>query len=66
MCIRDRAQEALCFARRLPRLAVRQGGLRLSPIRSRAQGHVARRARWDRCPLGLDFGPRARFDQLPK
>eukprot|EP00969_Alexandrium_andersonii_P023029 1007319-Alexandrium_andersonii.AAC.1 len=31
-------------------------GLRLSPIRSRGEGHLARWAHGDRRPLGLDFG----------
>eukprot|EP00969_Alexandrium_andersonii_P297553 13151491-Alexandrium_andersonii.AAC.1 len=39
MCIRDR--EAPREAQRLLRLAVRQGGLRLPPIRSRGEGRLA-------------------------
>eukprot|EP00969_Alexandrium_andersonii_P128003 5656631-Alexandrium_andersonii.AAC.1 len=58
-------QEGPREARRLLRLAVGQGGLRLPPIRSRGEGRSARRARWDRHPLGLDFGPRAHVDQTP-
>eukprot|EP00969_Alexandrium_andersonii_P323555 14295797-Alexandrium_andersonii.AAC.1 len=43
-----------------------RGGLRLSLMRSRGEGHLARWARWDCRSLGLDFGPRAHFDQTPK
>eukprot|EP00969_Alexandrium_andersonii_P356089 15445818-Alexandrium_andersonii.AAC.1 len=42
------------------------GGLRLSPIRSCGEGRLACWACWDRGPLGLDFGPRAHFDQTLK
>eukprot|EP00969_Alexandrium_andersonii_P360418 15455302-Alexandrium_andersonii.AAC.1 len=42
---------------------LRNGGLRLSPIRSRGEGRLARWARCDRRPLGLDFGARAHFGQ---
>eukprot|EP00969_Alexandrium_andersonii_P055416 2441513-Alexandrium_andersonii.AAC.1 len=41
-------------------------GLRLSPTRSRGEGLLARWACWGRRPPGLDFGPRAHFDQTPK
>eukprot|EP00969_Alexandrium_andersonii_P260249 11506420-Alexandrium_andersonii.AAC.1 len=40
-------QEAPCEVRRLLRLAVRQGSVRLSPIQSRGEGCLARWARWD-------------------
>eukprot|EP00969_Alexandrium_andersonii_P314391 13889059-Alexandrium_andersonii.AAC.1 len=43
MCIRDscQAQEAKRFARRLLRLYLRKGGLRLSSIRSRRERAVS-------------------------
>eukprot|EP00969_Alexandrium_andersonii_P065516 2887575-Alexandrium_andersonii.AAC.1 len=44
------------IARRLLRLAVRQGGLRLSPIRSRIEGRVARWACWTAAPSGWILG----------
>eukprot|EP00969_Alexandrium_andersonii_P036983 1620750-Alexandrium_andersonii.AAC.1 len=36
-------------------------GLRLWPIRSRAEGHLACWACWGHGPLRLDFGPRTHF-----
>eukprot|EP00969_Alexandrium_andersonii_P359043 15452319-Alexandrium_andersonii.AAC.1 len=46
---------------------LRSGVLRLSPTRSCGEGCLARGAHWDRRPFGLDFGPRAHFDQpLPQ
>eukprot|EP00969_Alexandrium_andersonii_P078161 3446946-Alexandrium_andersonii.AAC.1 len=50
------AQEAPRFVRGLLRLAVQQGGVRLSPIRSHREGRLARCAR-DRRPSGWIFGP---------
>eukprot|EP00969_Alexandrium_andersonii_P016599 727366-Alexandrium_andersonii.AAC.1 len=49
-------QEEPCEPRRLLRLDLQNGGLRLSPILRRGEGRLARWARWDRRPLGLDFG----------
>eukprot|EP00969_Alexandrium_andersonii_P347189 15350293-Alexandrium_andersonii.AAC.1 len=59
-------QEAPREARRLLRLAMRQGGLRLLAIRSRGEGRLARWACWDLRPRGLDVGPRAHVDQRAK
>eukprot|EP00969_Alexandrium_andersonii_P118373 5235395-Alexandrium_andersonii.AAC.1 len=59
-------QEASREARRLLRLAVRQGWSPTSSVRSRGEGCLARWACWDRGPLGLHFGPRARFNQTPE
>eukprot|EP00969_Alexandrium_andersonii_P049743 2182960-Alexandrium_andersonii.AAC.1 len=42
---------------------MRVGNLRPSPIPSRGKGRLARWACWGQGPLGLDFWPRARFDQ---
>eukprot|EP00969_Alexandrium_andersonii_P063658 2803160-Alexandrium_andersonii.AAC.1 len=61
-------QEAPREARRLLRLAVRQGG---SPTFADSEPRGGRVgplgwACWDRGPLGLDFGPRAHFDRTPK
>eukprot|EP00969_Alexandrium_andersonii_P286038 12645787-Alexandrium_andersonii.AAC.1 len=52
-------QEAPREARRLLRPDLRNRGLRLSPIRSRAEGRLARWACRDVGTLGLEFGPRA-------
>eukprot|EP00969_Alexandrium_andersonii_P118241 5229475-Alexandrium_andersonii.AAC.1 len=47
------APEAPCEARRLLHPAQKLWGLRLSPIPSHGEGHLAKWASWDRRLLGL-------------
>eukprot|EP00969_Alexandrium_andersonii_P301910 13345991-Alexandrium_andersonii.AAC.1 len=54
-------EEASREARRLLCLDLRNGGLRILPIRGRGEGRCSCRARADCGPLGLDVCPELAF-----